>query len=96
MTSTRQGGSVVVVTYTPVVTISQVVYRTTRLPNGQQSTITAFEVVGVDPTVSTTGSAGQTGPTPKLASGGATASTHFCSAVAAVIVGTVLGTVLML
>jgi len=47
ITTTDARGSTVVLTYTPSgAAISELVLYTTRLPNGMQSTITSFAVVG--------------------------------------------------
>jgi hypothetical protein len=65
VTATNAGGGVFVTTYTPVGgTVSSLVLQTTRLPNGQVSTITSFAIVGAETASSPSGSS-----TPKLQSG---------------------------
>ena len=94
VTTTNARGRTVVMTYTPGGgRVSELVLQTTRLPNGQQSTITSFAVVGG--ATNTLGAAGDGAsmPTntrePGLQSGVAAPTSRYVGGIAALLGGAV-------
>lgn len=95
ITTTDAHGSTVVLTYTPGGgALSQLVLETTRLPNGQESTITSFAIVGGDATVTSNVPGASPSPTgssksPGLQSGIAAPTGRFIGEMAAIVGGAV-------
>lgn len=91
MTTTDAGGRTVVATYHPPgADISEVVYKTTQLPNGQQSTITSLTRVGQPTIVPDSGNGASTSkPPPGLQSGAESIAGRYIAEMAVLLAGAI-------